>query len=328
MFTFWRTQTLCNSGLTVVNRHYTTGKNGTVLLGGGTGFVGKQLKKMLIQNDYKVKVISRKGQDMTWDDLKKDGLPDNTVAVVNLAGEPIMNAWKRWNDKFKKSLWDSRVETNRLIARAIEDAQVKPKAFVAFSGVGIYPPSNEAVYDEDYKVKDDDDSFFQKMVIALENATKTSTEIRTVLIRSGIVLGAKGGVVQALYQMFCFYFGNVISGGDQYFPWIHINDVCRLTIFAIEHKQVDGVLNGVAPQTITNREFSESLAKAVHRPLWFKTPAAMYKLMYGEERAAMLYTGQIVKPKKVLASGFKYEYDTIDKALNQTVQEIQHPDRI
>ncbi|XP_050537139.1 epimerase family protein SDR39U1-like isoform X2 [Daktulosphaira vitifoliae] len=292
---------------------------------GGTGFTGQRLKTFLIENNYDVIILSRnkKNSDKTlsWDDLIEKGLPSGTIAVINTAGEPIMNPFKMWNENFKKELWNSRINTNKFIVNAIQQTVEKPKAFIVFSGVGIYPPSSTSVYDENYHpIKEFD--YFSKLVIGIEKSAKVNLDsVRSIAIRSGVILGKSGGLVKQLYPSFLFGLGSEIGSGKQYLPWIHINDICRLVIFSIENNTINGVLNGVAPQTITNSEFTQSFAKALNRPAFFKLPGILFNLAYGPERATMVLDGQNVKPKKSLEMGFKFDYDTIDKAMKQIVNE-------
>lgn len=151
------------------------------------------------------------------------------------------------------------MKTTSSLAHAIVHAAVVPKAFVTMSGVGIYEPSAHKVYTE----KDATQSFdyLSKMCFAWENAAQLPTDMqntcRQVTIRSGVVLGRNGGMVRQIYWPFYFGLGGPIGSGKQYLPWIHISDLCRFILFAIQDETVKGVYNGVAPQQITNNEFSK-----------------------------------------------------------------------
>lgn len=196
-------------------------------------------------------------QRISWHDLTKDGLPSGTTAVVNLAGQNILDMKQRWNAGFKQNVWNSRVNTSEALAKAIENAIEKPNVFVSMSGVGIYEPSASLSYTEDSPIKEFD--YLSKLCVNWEKAAKLPdyTDCRNVFIRSGVVLGRNGGMIQQLYLPFYLCLGGPIGSGDQFLPWIHVEDLTRLILFAIENDNVTGVLNGVAPQPITNREFSQ-----------------------------------------------------------------------
>lgn len=195
-------------------------------------------------------------QRLSWQDLQNSGLPDNTTAVVNLAGQNVLDLKQKWNAGFKQNIWNSRVNTTAALAKAIVNASKKPKVFVSISGVGIYKPSKDNEYTEEAKVEEYD--FLSRMCQEWEKAAKLPKDVnvRQVTIRSGVVLGRNGGMIKQLYLPFYLGLGGPVMPGDQYLPWIHMKDLIRLIAFAIENEKVSGVLNGVAPQTVTNKTFS------------------------------------------------------------------------
>lgn len=288
----------------------------SVIVGGGTGFIGRSLTMQLLKNGYQVSNVSRmpSPHNMSWDQLKNVGLPDGTTAVVSMAGQNILDAKRRWTPGFKQNVWNSRVNTTRSLKEAILAAPKKPKVFVSISGVGIYPPSSSAEYTEDSQVTATD--FLSELAIAWEEAAKLPPDsgVRQVTIRSGVVLGRNGGMIQQLYVPFFLGVGGPIASGNQYMPWIYIDDISRLIQFAIENEKVSGVLNGVAPQVITNKEFASAFGKAMWRPAIIPVPKLALDLAFGNERAKIMTEGQKVIPKRVLEYGFKYEYPDIDKA--------------
>lgn len=231
------------------------------ILGGGTGFVGTALRKLLISKGYGVTVISRMPgpQRLSWNDLQDKGLPSDTTAVVNLAGQNVMDITRRWTAGFKQNVYNSRINTTRTLAKLIDDAAKKPSVFVTISGVGIYQPNKLKVYTEDSQCSEFD--FFSKLCIDWERAAglKTDTKIscRTATIRSGVVLGKDGGMIKQLYLPFYLGIGGPVGDGSQYMPWIHIDDLTGLILYAIENPKVEGILNGVAPTPCTNKEFSK-----------------------------------------------------------------------
>ncbi|KAJ1528485.1 hypothetical protein ONE63_006894 [Megalurothrips usitatus] len=288
----------------------------TVVIGGGTGFIGSALGLLLIKNGYKVLNVSRMpgASNIVWDELLRSGLPKSTVAVVNLAGQNILDPKRRWTPGFKQNVWNSRVNTTSSLAKSIVANEEKPKVFITISGVGIYPPSSSAEYTEESPVEPFD--FLSELAVAWEKAAKlpSTSGVRQVTVRSGVVLGRNGGMIQQLFLPFFFGLGGPIASGNQFLPWIYIDDMARLIHFAIENEKVCGVLNGVAPQIITNREFSSAFGKAMWRPSILPVPKFALDIAFGEERAKVMTDGQKVVPKRVLEYGFKYDYPDINSA--------------
>lgn len=152
-----------------------------------------------------------------------------------------------------------------------------------------------------------------KLSIEWEKAATISKDVgvRNVKIRTGVVLGREGGMVAALILPFWFGFGGPVGDGKQPLPWIHITDLCNLIKFSIENPKVEGVLNGVAPQIITNGEFSKAFAKALWRPALIPLPEFVVDTLFSKERSVLLTTGAKIKPKRTLETGFKYEFGEI-----------------
>lgn len=227
--------------------------------GGGTGFIGRSLSRILRNKGYEITVISRMPglKRITWHDVKRVGIPDNVTAVVNLAGQNVLDVGRRWTEGFKQNVWNSRVQTTCALAKAIAQGRNKPAVFITISGVGIYKPDNNIIYNENTTVSEFD--FFSKLCLEWENAAKLPSDVltRQVTIRSGVVLGTDGGMVKQLYLPFYLGLGGPISPGNQYLPWIHIDDITRLFLFVIESANISGVLNAVAPEEISNKEFSQ-----------------------------------------------------------------------
>ncbi|KAL0270913.1 UNVERIFIED_CONTAM: hypothetical protein PYX00_008183 [Menopon gallinae] len=291
-----------------------------VLVGGGSGFIGRHLMKSLNEKGYGVTIVSRipGSQRISWDELRKSGLPKKTTAVVSLAGQNVLDPKKRWTPGFKQNVWTSRVNTTMALAQACLTSSVRPKVFVSISGVGIYSPSQTVEYTEESQVKEFD--FLSQLCHAWEGAANSCSNIvRTVIIRSGVVLGKNGGMVKQLWLPFFLGLGGPVGPGNQYLPWIHIDDLTNLILYAIENEKVKGVLNGVAPDVITNKEFSTAFAKAMSRPALFQIPTFALNLALSEERAKIMTEGQKVLPKKTLETGFQFKYPRISDAVQEIV---------
>ncbi|XP_027222558.1 epimerase family protein SDR39U1 [Penaeus vannamei] len=292
---------------------------GTVVIGGGSGFIGTALANSLKRKGYDVRIISRKPGPWrtTWSDLNKVGLPENTTAVVSLAGQNILDPLRRWTEGFKQNVWASRVNTTRYLAQAIMEAEEKPKVFVSSSGVSYYAPSQDVVYTEESPGGDYD--FLSRLCVDWEAAADLPPEanVRTAKIRTGVVLGRQGGMIQQLILPFFLGLGGPISDGLQPMPWIHIDDIVGLYIHAIESENVEGPVNGVAPQIINNKEFAQAFGKALWRPAIIPLPKIAVNLMFSEDRAKIMTDGQKVAPKKALDTGYVFKYPDIASAAKE-----------
>lgn len=292
---------------------------GTVVIGGGSGFIGTALSKSLKRRGYDVLLISRKPGlwRTTWSDFNANGLPESTTAVVNLAGQNVLDPLRRWTEGFKQNVWASRVNTTKYLAQAIEVAKVKPKVFITSSGVGFYPPNQNEVFDEDAPGGDFD--FLSRLCTDWEEAANLSpsVNVRTVKMRTGVVLGRQGGMVQQLYIPFFMGVGGPVGSGTQPMPWIHIEDIVGLYIHAIETDCVSGVVNGVAPEIITNKDFASAFGKALWRPSFVPLPTFAVNLMFSEERGKIMTEGPKVAPKKALETGYSFRYPQITLAAKE-----------
>lgn len=284
-----------------------------LFIGGGTGFIGTRISNILRTSGYNVTIVSRMPglNRITWTDLDKVGLPSETSAVVNLAGQNVLDPTRRWSPDFKQNVYNSRINTSLSMVRAITAAEKKPEVFINISGVSNYKPDLKKVYTEDDPSIDYD--FMSKLCIEWEKAATISNDVgvRNVKIRSGVVLGREGGMIASLIYPFWFGVGGPVGSGMQALPWIHIEDLCQLIKFSIENQKVQGVLNGVAPQIINNKDFSKAFARALWRPALFPLPEFVVDTLFSKERSVMLTTGAKIQPKRTLETGFKYEFGEI-----------------
>ncbi|KAK3579008.1 hypothetical protein CHS0354_034805 [Potamilus streckersoni] len=287
-----------------------------VLIGGGTGFIGQHLCHLLQENGYRVTVISRtiRPDGITWTDIHRHGLPKDCTSVVNVAGENILNVTKRWNDSFKEQVKSSRVETNKLLAKAISEAENPPESFVTISGVAYYKPSETEEYTEESPGGGYD--WLSTLTTEWEAAATLpdSMNVRRVTVRSGVVLGKDGGMIQQIFFPFFLGFGGRMGTGKQWFPWIHIDDIAGILAYAVKNKSVYGILNGVAPGTATNAQFASAFAGAMWRPAIFPMPSLVFNTVFGKERGKIILEGQKVIPKRTLECGYKYKYPDLKSA--------------
>ncbi|KAM7082025.1 epimerase family protein SDR39U1 isoform 2-T5 [Ciconia maguari] len=216
-----------------------------VLVGGGTGFVGRALTQLLRSRGHEVTHISRQGgkDRISWEELSYSGLP-LCDAVVNLAGENVLNPFRRWGDAFCREVISSRVETTKTLAKAIADAEQPPRAWVLVTGVGYYRPSLTAEYTEDSPGGDFD--FFSRLVSSWEAAALIpGSPARGVVVRSGVVLGRGGGAVSQMLWPFRLGLGGPLGSGLQPFPWIHIRDLAGIVCHALESECLQEELFGI-----------------------------------------------------------------------------------
>lgn len=295
-----------------------------IVVGGGSGFVGKCLCSLLRRKGHEVVVVSRAMikspidgcNVITWNTLKDEGLPDGTNVAINLAGANILDPLKRWNS-YSSIVRSSRLESTTHMAEAIAKCPTPPNVFISASAIGYYPPSKTATYDEDSLCSPN--NFIEQLVHDWEAAAALpqSCSTRLVKLRIGVVVGKGGGIIGNMWLPFYLGLGGSVGSGDQWFPWVHIEDVAGVILHTIEHPEVEGVLNAVAPTAVTNANFSNALAAAMWRPAIMPLPGFVVNTIFGPERGAIMLEGQNVKPKRTLESGYEFKYPNLKEACEQ-----------
>ena len=274
---------------------------------GSTGFIGKQFcARLRAQGDEVIELDTRKAG---WETNLEPA-----DAVVNLAGASIFG--KRWTEDYKKLILTSRTEgTDKIVAAMgkIKAKNGKAGVLVNASAVGYYGATQDEVLDENSPAGSD---FLADVCKAWEKSAFNAEKhgIRTVAVRTGIVLGKNGGALEQMMLPFKLCVGGPIGNGQQWFPWIHLEDIVGIYIHALKNASVCGPLNGTAPNPVRNKEFTKALGDALHRPALLPTPAFALRLIVGEA-AEFLVTGQRVAPKKTLASGYRFRFDSVEAAL-------------
>lgn len=293
-----------------------------VLITGGTGLIGKHLSERLIQSGYRVSVLSRERNNNSkipvyaWDVEKKtidNEALENVDYIVHLAGANISE--RRWTEKRKQLILDSRVKSSNLIFEELKRKNIKLKAFISASAVGYYGAvtSNKIFNETDFAPND----FLGETCRLWEQTTKQfeNVGIRTVIIRAGIVLAKEDGALSKMMGPVKMGIGSAIGDGKQYIPWIHIDDICNIFIKAIENDAMHGAYNAVSPDPKTNKEFTKTLAKVLNAPFWFPAiPAFALKLMFGKMSEIFL-KGSRVSSDKISATGFQFRFPELEKAL-------------
>lgn len=294
------------------------------LITGATGLIGQALCQRLLNNGETVFALSRNCQrvrkilgSQVYCAESVDALPaeTNIDVVINLAGAPIVD--KRWTETRKQKLLDSRVTYTQDLIQQLSKRSSLPNSFISGSAVGWYGNQGDTVLTEKSSFKPD---FSHELCEQWENAALTAESLgmRVAIVRTGLVVAPDGGFLGKMLLPFKMGLGGPISDGQQYMPWIHIDDICRLFLFLAENPRLTGVFNGTAPRPVTNQQFSEALAETLHRPAFFRVPACALKLSMGE-MAGLLLGGQRAIPEKAQAERFEFLYTDIHSALSDVV---------
>ncbi|MBU2520704.1 MAG: TIGR01777 family oxidoreductase [Proteobacteria bacterium] len=285
-----------------------------IALTGATGFVGSYLANVFWEKNWKVTPILRDDLALSSKDLAKK--INGSEVIANLAGANIV---KRWTDDYKKELYNSRIGTTIKLVEAMGQMLRKPKIFISASAVGIY--DDRGRYGEsDYNFAN---NYLAKIVKDWEKTALKAREIniRTIIFRFGIVLG-KGGLLAKMLPSFKLGLGGTIGNGRQSFSWVHIEDLIRAYIFAVEHEDLEGIYNLVSPNAVTNKVLTKTLAKILHRPAVSPVPIWVLWLTFGEGAVA-ISSGQNTIPERLLKAGFRFKFETIEHALRDVVSSIR-----
>jgi uncharacterized protein (TIGR01777 family) len=237
-------------------------------------------------------------------------------ALIHLAGAGIVD--KRWTASYKKELLDSRVKSSELLYETIARNNISLKTLVGGSAIGYYNSYAIESCDENSAPGTD---FMARTCVAWENSYSPFAEngIRTVIIRTGIVLSKKGGAYAKMVPPFKFGLGAAIGSGEQAFPWIHVKDVAGIFVYALLNTNMKGVYNAVSSRPVTNLEFSKRLAKSLHKPFFLPAvPEFVLQLVLGE-RAVTVTKGASVSNDKIKQSGFRFAFDNLDEALTDLI---------
>jgi len=271
------------------------------MVAGSHGLIGTELVKQLEERGDEVTALPRYGT-APWQ-------LDGADAMVNLAGANLSG--KRWSSAFKKEIQDSRVLPTRALVEGIRAAGKKSRVLVNASAVGFYGGRGDETLDESASPGAD----FLSGVVQAWEAEARKADVRSVQVRTGIVLSAHGGALQPMLPPFKAFVGGPIGSGKQWFPWIHLADEVAAIVWAIDHEALAGPVNLVAPGIVTMKEFAGALGRALHRPAAFPVPGAALKLLLGEF-AEVVLEGQRAVPKKLLDSGFRFRFTDVDSALS------------
>ncbi len=295
-----------------------------VLISGGTGLVGSEIiRKLLERGDEVYNLTTRKNYPSTQKGLThiywnpeqgmfNSSILENVDAIINLAGFNVAN---RWTEQNKKKIVDSRMHSTKLLVDGCLKATHAPKIFISTGASGYYSSS--------FHLQDETASAGQGFLADLSEQWERvlqplkSMPIRSVILRVGVVMDKKDGAVAKMVPFFNLGLGSATGSGKQWMSWIHLHDLANMYLFALDQPNIQGVYNAVAPAPVTNAAYSKALAHALNRPFFLPAiPEFALKLLFGE-MSSMLLNSQNISSKKIQEAGFKFQYQTIDSALQQ-----------
>lgn len=295
----------------------------TVLITGGTGMIGKRLTQLLQEKGYEVAYLSRKQESIPnvkvyrWD-VEKNWIDEKALVnadyIIHLAGAGIADS--RWTDKRKQEIIHSRTSTIELIARELQGRPYKVKAFVSASAIGFYgaDTGDKRLTEQNSSGSD----FLAHVTRHWENASELISHvgIRTTKLRIGVVLSSEGGALPKIMMPIRWGVGAPLGNGKQWMSWIHLDDLCRLFINALENEKWHGVYNAVAPNPVTNEVLTRQIADVIHRPLWMPNiPAFTLRILYGEMANVVLGGNYVINQRIKNETDFQYQFENIHQAL-------------
>ena len=292
-----------------------------ILLTGGTGLIGRELCRHWLRQGHNLTVWSRRPEKVPGlcgaqvrAIARLEDLEETPVdAVINLAGAPIAD--RLWTHRRKALLWSSRISLTETLLTWLESRAQKPQVLISGSAVGWYGDGGERELTEDSPPVSED--FASQLCIAWEETAQRAEALgmRVVLIRTGLVLAARGGFLSRLLLPFKAGLGGPIGNGRQWMPWIHIDDQIGLIDFLLHQNSASGPYNACAPKPVRNREFAKTLAAVLHRPAFMPMPAFALKVGLGE-LSLLLLGGQRATPARLLAAGYIFRFTDLRAALD------------
>ena len=299
--------------------------NKKYLITGGSGFIGTKLCEQLLDMGHELFVLTRNsdktqqhflaslGEASTAIQLVNDlaSFDENVDIVINLAGQGVLD--KRWNDEVKQQLLDSRLLTTKAVSDYIQRVDQKPEAFISGSAIGYYGIEHgDKALDE---TEEGDSSFSSQLCSAWEQEAQAveALGVRVCYLRTGVVL-ENGGALAKMLPPFKLGLGGPVASGQQWMSWIHRDDLLGMIHYLSDH-QISGAVNGTAPDPVTNKDFTSTLAKVLKRPAFFPMPEFVLKVLFGEGGVELLANGQRVIPTAMQKAGYQFKYPQLKGAL-------------
>ncbi len=291
----------------------------TVLVAGGSGFIGSRLVEMLQAEGHRVRLLTRTPRaehHFGWDPAAgriADEAVQGADVVINLAGAGIAD--RRWTPERKKLIVSSRVDSARVLGQAFRRLQYLPQVYLAASAIGYYGNSGERLMTENDPPADQ--GFLSTSTVAWEQATETlaAMGIRTVTLRIGIVLEQSGGALREIIRPLRWGIGAYFGNGQAWYSWIHRDDVCRMFLWAMDTTRAEGIYNAAAPNPVRNRELVRATARAMgRRALLMPAPVLALRMLLGEMADVVLHSTR-VSADKIRQEGFSFQFPTLEEAL-------------
>jgi len=289
-----------------------------IALTGASGFIARHLIPKLRDAGHDVRALGRRPFGSLpfyqWDSSKEpvQGAIESSDAVIHLAGETVA---QRWNTESKRRIRTSRVEGTRNLVAALSKMAKKPTVLLAASAVGIYGSRGDELLTETSSAGS---GFLAELSAAWENEARAAESfgVRVVNLRFGVILGRDGGAFPKMAAPFRYGVGGRLGSGRQWTPWVHVEDAADLILFALGNTAVRGAVNVVAPNPVTNADFTTALAAALHRPAMLAVPAFALKLTLGEMSDAVLASLRVI-PAVAAGAGFRFRYPELEPALGE-----------
>jgi len=292
-----------------------------ILISGATGLVGKKLSKKLHERGYKVEILVRsKDQESDFKNylwnyeqgFLEEGALDNTYIFIHLAGATIS---KRWTESYKKEIYNSRINSAQFIYEQMQKQNIHPEAVISSSAAGIYgQTTSQTIFTEKDPSADD---FLGKVCKDWEEKALQFRNLgsRVVCVRTSTVLSERGGALEVLKKPIELNVGAVLGTGEQYFPWIHIDDLVNIYVKAVECVTIDGAYNASAPDFVTNKMLTKTIADHLGKTIWLPNiPKFVIKTALGE-MSVLALEGSRISPDKIINEGFNFAYERLDSAL-------------
>jgi uncharacterized protein (TIGR01777 family) len=297
-----------------------------ILIIGATGFIGRELMKELARAGHQPVAVSRNvskagevlGNGLVvieWDGISPAKLAKSLTgidAIINLAGENI--SAKKWTNRRKVLLSQSRLKTGRILTEAVAMSPSKPSVLIQASAIGFYGTPVEGQADESQSAGT---GFLSELTKDWESSVAPASGMipRIIIIRSGLVLGKNGGILEKMLLPFRLCSGSILGSGRQWMSWIHISDEVRAIRFLIENPASSGPYNLTAPNPVRMKEFMAALGESLGKPVWLKVPALFLKIALGEMAGQTILSSQNIYPGKLLNEGFNFEFLELGPAL-------------
>lgn len=292
-----------------------------ILITGATGLIGSYLVKAIASRGDEVFIVTRNSHAagrifphvknfIEWGNL--DSIKNVKLdAVLNLAGVNLDE--KRWNVEVKKQLYDSRINSTRRLVELVKTMPHKPEVIINASGVDYYGDTGDKDIYEDSPPAN---LFISQLVCDWEKEALEAEKfgVRVVLLRTGFVIAKNSKAFKKMVLPFKLFAGGYAGGGKQYLSWIHIDDLVKIYLFAIDNKSISGAVNASSPNPETMKNFARLIGKAMHRPSYFPAPGFLLKILFGEI-AVVLISGRKALPKKLQEAGFKFKYENAGDAI-------------